>query len=407
MGLALCHTLPRDQLMRFSVVLMVTAFILILIMFGEHETSKLLGSFKLNGRVVAELNGYRVRFPGVPLNLCPRPSAADIVSVLAQPEVVARFSGNSSGVLQDIAFLSIFVANGTLPSAATDACDKYERYTKDAAIAHITGGVLMFVCTLVIALLIVPCASTTTKMVLMFWLCILLPFALSVAGTAVFDDMARDKAEDFLRAAGAVPSGSELKFKFGFGFNLAIASTALLAAAFAIATFRLVHVLLLRPGNKQSVISRKDIGGLMQLHLVNDDWVRQKKLWAMHAQQVECDIVVVADQPTAGAAGAADAITVVQPEGQTQQQQQDGDAKPRHRRSLSIRPADEAMMHDGHGGSGGSGATRGSDEPQSPVFVHRREGSFVTDEMVQRRVAKQHDDDAAARSAGNEPFASS
>jgi hypothetical protein len=127
---------------------------------------------------------------------------------------------------------------------------------------------------------IVQLSRTSTAMVVGFWVSIVFPFLATLISVAIFFNHTVPKARVALTGSEDTP------FARGISTNLVVASCAMHCLAFVLATARLSIALLLRPAEKLKMIESKNIENVMTLHMVNDDWERQKKVWGDHAKSV-------------------------------------------------------------------------------------------------------------------------
>lgn len=236
MALALCHVIPRDNLMRFCVVLLVAAFILQAVAIARRVRDDSAGTFSV-------ASGQDIRI------------GADITITRADGVGLCHSAQNP---ISCVTYLSRMRAVVGLVLAAF--------ISTPIAVAIIMAG-------------IVQLSRTTQAMVIGFWVSIVFPFLATLVATGVFFNHTVDRAAASL----GVPSSS---FSRGISTNLVVASCAVHCFAFVLATIRLIIALVLRPAMKAEMIQSKNIESVMTLHMVNDDWDRQKKVWAGHAKTV-------------------------------------------------------------------------------------------------------------------------
>lgn len=237
----LCHIIPRDNVIRFCVLLLCAAFILQAVALGKRSQQGSAGSYSKAGSPSLNMN------PDMELSV--------------------------NGV--------ILCSNADGSNAACKTFIKYMRVSAGFAIASFVSTPIAM---LIISAGIVRFASTTARMVVGSYLSVLFPFAATLICTVVFfSKVVKDAGKPF--------GYSDDNFTRGVAINCYVASTALHCLSFVLATVRLLMLLLLRPALKQEMIQNKNIDSVMVLHMVNDDWDRQKKVWKDHHQAVQKALV--------------------------------------------------------------------------------------------------------------------
>ena len=263
MGLALCHVLPRDNILRFCIVIMTSAFILQAIALGLRKDGGSVGTVSVGGLVKFMLQGD--------------------MSVWDAPSAVLFCDSNMKG-----------------------PCDSYINKMTDCVGLLLAAFITCPIAVFIVAVFTAPYTATTARMVLYFWLLTLIPSVLTLVATAHFFNDAVPALLN-LTAGGA--------FSRGDISNLLIASCALYIFNFLMTSLRLILGICLRPAQKQQMIESKDINGVVSMHMANDDWKRQNDMWDMHARSVHFD--VIHKQPNAAAEGrtVADADSNANPVG--------------------------------------------------------------------------------------------
>lgn len=236
MGLALCHTVPRDRLLQLVTLMLVVAFCLLAASVGERNKD---GSY-------ATLKG------------------ADNTRLYVDGRAI-----DSSG----ITLCSEDLKEGE--------CYDFVIKTRIAGLLVILGWVTLTLAILASCFLITPLSRHSYQIYLFFWIAISIPVALVVAGGAMYLGPALSKALDL------PPTGKDVHY--GRSLRCILAAMALMIVSFLIATFQLVSTLG-RSRIKQSHVEGRKIDEIMKMHIVNDDWKRQKMMWVKHAQAVDIEL---------------------------------------------------------------------------------------------------------------------
>lgn len=242
MALALCHILPRDNIMRFCVVLLIASFILQAVAIARRQDDGSAGTFYKDGSNVV---------------------------IFMNAEIDLR-QGTPS-----VSFCS--------PSTklSSEACTHFVNKMRVSVGFIVAAFISTPIAMMVISAVIVQLSSTTTKMVIGFWVCVLFPFLLTLIGTCVF----------FVNVASKlIDDTAYTSYDRGVSTNLVVASCALHCFTFVLASVRLCICAFVRPAIKRDLIESKNIESVMTLHMVNDDWDRQKRVWASHQEVVKEDI---------------------------------------------------------------------------------------------------------------------
>jgi hypothetical protein len=233
----LCHIIPRDNVIRFCVVLLCAAFILQAVALGKRGDHNSAGEYVMNGSPPLQMN----------------------------PDITLSISGIT------------LCSNSDYSDPKCHSFIKYMRVSAGFAIASFVSTPIAI---LIISAGVVRFASTTARMVVWSYLSVLFPFLATLICTIVFFTGVVANAGD--------PFGyGEATFHRGVSINCYIASTAIHCFGFTLGTIRLMTLLLVRPAQKQEMIQNKNIDSIMVLHMVNDDWERQKKVWKDHHHIVQ------------------------------------------------------------------------------------------------------------------------
>jgi hypothetical protein len=238
MGLALCHVLPRDNILRLCIFIMTSAFILQAIALGMRRDRGSVGVISSS------------------------------LSALALQGDISIWDVTNNVLLCDT---NNDVGCGTYAKRMTGVVGLL-------LAAFITCPIAVFI----VAVFVAPNTSTTARMISYFWILTLIPSGLTLIATAHFFNNALPLAVDL------VPGGT---FSRGNIANLLIASCALYIFNFVLTSLRGILSLFVRPSQKQQMIESRDINGVVSLHMVNDDWKRQNDMWDMHARSVHVAVV--------------------------------------------------------------------------------------------------------------------
>lgn len=158
-------------------------------------------------------------------------------------------------------------------------CDKFIHDMRAAVGLLIAAFLSTPIALAIISAGIVQLARTTNAMVVGFWCSIFFPFIATLVSVGIFFNNVVPNLQDAV--------GYHDGFTRGVCVDLVVASCALHCLGFVLATGRLMVAVFIRPAEKRSVIQSKNIEMVMTLHMVNDDWERQKRVWAGHKDMVQ------------------------------------------------------------------------------------------------------------------------
>lgn len=238
MGLALCHIVPRDRLLQLVILLLVAAFCLIAAAIGQRNRDGSLATLKSNGLddLFLYLDGSAVTASGV--TVCS--------------------NHNDQGI-----------------------CSSFVHKTRIGSLLVILGWILLTLAVMACCFIITPLAKHSYQIYLFFWISLIPAVSLIVAGCALFLGPSIKNGVD-LQAAGQT-------VHYGRALRCVIAAMVLVCVGFLIATFQLISTIG-RSKVKQAHIQERKIDEIMKMHIVNDDWTRQKMMWVKHAQAVDVEL---------------------------------------------------------------------------------------------------------------------
>ncbi|KPI87748.1 hypothetical protein ABL78_3157 [Leptomonas seymouri] len=268
MGLALCHSIPRDVLVQVSLLLFFVALILQAAAIGLHTRNDGGGYFTLKGTPSARSNAL-VLLAAHPATYIPPTSV-----IHTSTETTATKLCNPSADILTYSCArfaeSFHIVNGlTLASFITNAVVLVIGLFALVRLSHSTVGLLFRLTYATCVPVVLQCAAVGCF------------FARTVPHAR------RDTA------AKAGYSDNQVKFHRGPVVNLMIAATALLCAGFVMVFVRWVLVLCLRlhfAEHKEH--TKAEVKLITEAHMVNDDWTRQKQILLSHARSVHVEMAV-------------------------------------------------------------------------------------------------------------------
>lgn len=274
MGLALCHGVPRDNLVLLALLFFVVAFVLEVIVIGSHNSNTAAGYF-------TDAKG-------------PNPKAR------------IGFIGCHTATYGKPA--SVYVQNCN-PNAAMLRyhCSRFSEAF------HLLNGLVLasFICCVVFVVaslfVVVRLSRTTASVLFKIHFLAGLPTALQCAVVGVFFARVVPHArEDFLVSLYASnPASAKLVFHRLYASNLMIAATALVCFGYLIIAVKHLAILCARRSLKRKRIRQSDVESLMKMHLVNDDWERQKQILRSHAKSVQVEMEMQKESSRVAAGGDA------------------------------------------------------------------------------------------------------
>jgi hypothetical protein len=245
----LCHTLPRDNGVRFAVAVLVFAFMvnLIVIGFAGRSDAWHLGNVELKGSRVALAYWDRLEF------------------------VDPRRGNNCS-------------RTNRVPGECTD----YLYFTHAAGGLEVALAVTAFVTFFTFTCCIVR-METTASMFGMMFMFSMLPAALSIATVSLMSAGAMKKAESLVTLAYPAFLSSDVTHNRTRIFDLAIADAAFYVLVMVVLFVRWVMVGCTHKKRKDELFSQGDVEGVVQVRTVNDDAKRQLEMFSRHVEVVRAD----------------------------------------------------------------------------------------------------------------------
>ncbi|KPA80132.1 hypothetical protein ABB37_05124 [Leptomonas pyrrhocoris] len=268
MGLALCHSLPRDVAVQVCLLLFLVALILQAAAIGLHTRNDGGGYFTLKGTSSARSNAL-VLLAAHPATYIPPSSVLNTGTGTA----ATKLCNPSAAVLtySCARFAESFhVVNGlTLSSFITNAITLVLSVFVLVRLSHSTQGLLF-------RLMYATCG----------------PVVLQCAAVGCFFARTVPHARRDTAAAAGYGDG-QIKFHRRPATNLMIAATALLCAGFVIVFSRWVSVICLRLHfEEHKEHTKEEVEQMTKAHMVNDDWTRQKQILLSHARSVQVEMAV-------------------------------------------------------------------------------------------------------------------
>ncbi|KAK7199909.1 hypothetical protein NESM_000038800 [Novymonas esmeraldas] len=317
MGLALCHSVPRDVVVQLALLLLFVTLVLQAASIGLHGSNDAAGYFTLRGTASSR--------------------AQAVVLVAAHP---ATYLPPGSAVAGGSATASVHLCN---PSAETlsYSCARF------AEAFHAVNGLTVSsfvacVTTVVVGVFVVARMSHTTLSLLyrlLFAACV--PAALQCAAVGVFFARVVPHGRQDAARLGGWPAG-ELRFHRRAAANLMVSATALVCAAAVMLFARWLSVLCMRRQfESEREHTEGDVQKLTAAHMVNDDWLRQRQILLSHARSVKVEMAVKGSH---GGAEALSASTGGQREPYNPRQT-DSTQDPRRNSSSAGGDSDEDTLH--------------------------------------------------------------
>lgn len=242
-GIALCHTIPRDNTIRVSIFLLLVSFVLTAIAIGQRKTSD--SAVTLQGTIGGTHRTFLV--------------SADIFLVDRDTGVARCTNAEGSGV------------NG---------CDFWVESMRAVTSSILIGFALTPLSVLAISF-VTQVVGTTTNIILASAVCTVLPALTTLFGVAFFFTTTVPRA--------AFASGfarNDYSMERGASINLVIAACAIHCAMLVFIALRIVVALFFLPHWKSNSVAARNIDGVMTSHMANDDWERQQKVWQSHKVHV-------------------------------------------------------------------------------------------------------------------------
>lgn len=268
MGLALCHSLPRDVAVQVALILLFVAFILQAAAIGLHTRKDGGGYFTVKGKSSSRSNALVLL-------------AAHPATYIPLTSVLHTGTGTTAQKLCN-------------PSAdpLTYACARF------AESFHVVNGLTLgsFITNFVVVVLgvfvVARLSHSTLGLLFRLTYTACVPTVLQCAAVGCFFARTVPHARRDAANAGRYAYG-EIKFHRRPAVNLMIAATALLCAALVILFVRWVSVICLRVHfERHKEHSQKEVKQMTEAHMVNDDWTRQKQILLSHARSVQVEMAV-------------------------------------------------------------------------------------------------------------------
>jgi hypothetical protein len=349
MGLALCHSLPRDVPVQVALLLYFVASILQAASIGLHTRNDGGGYFTLKN-VSSSRSNALVLLAAHPATYIPPTSALH-----TSPGTAAQKLCNPSA------------------DPLTYSCARF------AEAFHIVNGLTIssfitnFVVVLLGVFLLVRLSRSTLGLLFRLTYAACVPMVLQCAAAGCFFARVVPHARrDTALAAGY--SNSAIKFHRRPAANLMISATALLCAGFVVLFVRWMSVICLRvhfEGSKEH--TKKEVKQMTEAHMVNDDWTRQKQILLSHARSVQVEMAVKNPQKGEYSASATARSSEpfpprpidTNPEGNrnARHSSEDSDADTLHFRATS-----NVTPLTGHGSPGQGRASAGAGDSKGPTF---------------------------------------
>ncbi|KAH9582276.1 hypothetical protein LSM04_008841 [Trypanosoma melophagium] len=259
MGLALCHLFPRDVVLQIALLFLLVSCVLQGVLVGSYDRDRVTGTITLQGRST---------------------SGVDVVHIATYPLIytdngtrICGMSANADLVYVDCAhFVEGFHA----------VCGLFLS-------SFIVSVVVLLFC----AFCVVPLSKTTTLLIATVFALFLFPISLHSAAIGMFFSSCVRYARSIVGRV--VFAGADVEFHRRPLANVAVASEVCIGIGFLLTLIRFVLAVLFRKSVKRRDIVRRDIGSLMQRHIVNDDWERQRTVLQSHARSVQLEMVIRAD----------------------------------------------------------------------------------------------------------------
>lgn len=279
---ALCHIVPRDLVLRLSLLLLFVAFVCILsgvCLLGAGKEDGIFRFFTLvPHEAFVEKGKIMVRLNGVTNDLC---SDTGRVSLFAQTRLASTWGTPALALAAE--------------RTARDECDGFARESGRSYGLAIAATVTAFVALVVSLFLVVPCAKTTTHIAGFIALLLVAPTVLILSATGTDYWNAVPHGIGFVAAYAGLPTAS-VTYDQKAGYWLFVASSFFTLVALAIALLRLLTLCVLRPGWKREHHRARDIDAVMANRATNDDTSRQKAMWKQHVDKV-CTTLQIEIEP--------------------------------------------------------------------------------------------------------------
>ncbi|CAD2214322.1 hypothetical protein, conserved [Angomonas deanei] len=262
MGLALCHSLPRDVLIHLALLLLFAAFVLQIGFIGRHFSTSGAGYIARKGEKGKE---------------------AALAYVALHPALYSVKTVDGKVVVDD----GVKLCNPSAPVLNFHCARFGEGFhnVNGLVLASFISAVIGFV---IVVFIVGRVARTTASLLYRTLMCITLPMTLQCAALGIFFARVIGNAKKEVMILNDFPADTKLYFHLRYGPCLAITSTALFCVAFILAFIRWIVTICLRNRLKKTG-SPTDAERVKKMHLVNDDWERQKQILRSHARSVQVE----------------------------------------------------------------------------------------------------------------------
>jgi hypothetical protein len=258
MGIALCHTLPRDALVRVAALLATIAALLQFIAVVDAANDHRMGWLTLSTTPLGDLKATPWEIYASSGRVCPPPSGTSIV--------------------------------------VHTLCDDFRKAAQAAVALTGTSCALTVVLCLIVGCGVVRHSTKSTRMLVAFTACFAMPFILSIASCSVVGDAMKSRLTKF----GDEISTTSSSWKYNDGGALNISACVMYGLGIVLVSAKLILFTVENKALKEEV--RKEaqtraphedtqshtsiavdhdikVNERLALRLVNDDWERQKQIW--------------------------------------------------------------------------------------------------------------------------------
>lgn len=258
MGLAFCHTLPRDAILRAAAGLCVLSWLLLLIAIADGAN--------------------RAKMPWFTVSHANTDYAITPWEVMLKSE-----QGKSSR--------STLCPNSVVPrsSPVFSACEDVVMTGRTMVGLFAIADIFIFVLGIIVSV-IARTAEKNTRLLFGYATCVFFPTLFCIAAIAVAGESYVPSLRDFFKAG---TSGASVTVKLSHGFNLCIAASVFLSIAFIMTVVKLLAFMRENRKLKQAIERKASMSRSATVpvesaacveerlanRVVNDDWERQKAIW--------------------------------------------------------------------------------------------------------------------------------
>ncbi|EPY31459.1 hypothetical protein STCU_03445 [Strigomonas culicis] len=276
MGLALCHSIPRDIFAYVALLLLFIGFILQIGIIARHDSATGAGYITRAGGGASEAVAY----------VAVHPALYGVRSVSA--------SGSTAAI--SVVDRAAKLCNPSTAELSFHCARFAEAYhtVNGVTLASFISSVLAFFFGMFVS---GRCSHKTSDILGRLALALAIPTALQCALLGLFYVRIVGNAKKVVLVDGGLDTTTaSLVFHRGYATDLAIASTALFSAASLLLTVRWGIVVCTRMRLKRSARSNpSDAERMKSMHLVNDDWQRQMQVLRSHARSVHVEMLIRED----------------------------------------------------------------------------------------------------------------